>query len=239
MQRKNGILVASDENTESLLPWWWDRYSSYNSLPVAFVDFGMSLKMREWCSEKGEVIPFPENRVYEGHFDNSRNAWFKKPAAHLLSPFEQTLWLDIDCEVLSSIECAFSFLHENTELAICYGSAVETPKGLETAFDAETLCNSGVVVFKRESSMIQEWAKKALYESDKYLGDECILSELISLSKSKVSLLPEVYNWRMCRGFPLYAKIVHWKGEWGKKYILKHGGLKPMLEKFPQLHSLY
>jgi hypothetical protein len=39
----------------------------------------------------------------------------------------------------------------------------------------------------------------------------------------------------MSRGVPLYAKIIHWKGEWGKQYIREHGGLKPALSNQMQM----
>jgi hypothetical protein len=247
---KKGVLVAADKNQQCLLPWWWERYSSHNSLPVAFVDFGMTADMLTWCSQKGEVISFLDNKVsqenlgngseaYESNLSKSRKAWFKKPSAFLLSPFKETVWMDVDCEVLSCIDCIFGFLQDDTELAIWYGLTIEAPEGLEAAFEAETICNSGVVVFKKGSPILHEWADIALNESHKYLGDESILSLLISKKRDGVTPLPEIYNWRICRGFPLYAKIIHWKGEWGKKYILKHGGLKPLLERFPGLYSLY
>ncbi len=241
---EKGILVAADANIEWLLAWWWERYSSCNTLPVVFVDFGMTPESLAWCREKGEVIPFDKpsfckplskeagieaEQIYGKSCFQARNAWFKKPSACLLSPFSKTLWLDLDCEVLSSLDSVFLFLEHGRELAVNYGYAENLPKVLEKASAVGTVCNSGVFLFSKGSQLLQKWEKIALEESDRYLGDECILSTLLAESLETVSFLPEEYNWRMCRGVPVNAKIIHWKGEWGKKYILKHGGLKNLL----------
>ncbi len=241
---EKGVLVASDQNTEWLLPWWWQKYSTCNTLPVVFVDFGMTKESLTWCKERGEVIPFKvpsfckplsqesgieAEKLYGTSCFQSRDAWFKKPSACLLSPFLKTLWLDLDCEVLSSLDDVFLYLEEGSELAVSYGYAENLPKILEGAGEAGTICNSGVLVFRKGSELLQKWEKKALEESDKYLGDECILSILLAESLDTVSLLPEEYNWRMTRGVPVCAKVIHWKGEWGKSYIAKHGGLKDLL----------
>jgi hypothetical protein len=238
-----GILVASDSEGEWLLPWWWEGYSCTNTLPVAFVDLGLSNQMKSWCEEKGQLISL-ENEFskddtcskqleewasfYGNSFFSSRDAWFKKPAACLLSPFDETIWIDLDCEVLAPLEDIFSYLNSN-ELAVWFGSSLHPPKGLEKIWEAEKLCNSGVVAFKKNSLLIREWAKQALENKDSYFGDECILSHLIYQNPDKVAFLPEIYNWRMSRGLPLEAKIIHWKGEWGKKYIAAYGGLRARL----------
>lgn len=245
MSQNRGIIVASDAKGEWLLPWWWERYSSANTLPVAFIDFGMTEKTLSWCKERGIVIPYKQEhslteasydqlegwtKIYGESYRSSRDAWFKKPHACLLSPFEETLWIDIDCEVLDSVEEAFSYLKK--ECAVWYGSSLSIPEGLEEEAKSGVLCNSGVVVFKRNSFIVKEWARKAVFEQEKYFGDECILSSLIYRFPDLVTWLPEEYNWRMSRGVPFQAKIIHWKGEWGKQYIAAYGGLKPLIQEY-------
>ena len=53
---EDGVIVGSDANHEWLLVWWWENYSRFNSLPVAFVDFGMSPESRKWCQERGLIV---------------------------------------------------------------------------------------------------------------------------------------------------------------------------------------
>ena len=101
---EKGFIVAADQSLEWLLPWWWERYSKYNDLPVAFVDLGLSKEMKEWCKEKGHYIHLPVPNVFMDEpedalkatmrrelgsdFSISRNAWFKKPLCCLQAPFE-------------------------------------------------------------------------------------------------------------------------------------------------------
>lgn len=252
--RERGFLVASDQNMQWLLPWWWERYSACNAHPVCFIDFGMTLEARKWCAERGQVLLLPETsgchalsqeresqleQIYGKSWLSSRPAWFKKPLACLHSPFEETVWLDLDCEVLCPLEEIFDYISVDKEMALTFGSTTSAIQGLEEPCQWGTVCNSGVIVFHKTSSLIHQWVEIARDHSDQYFGDECILSKLICESLEKVSLLPEIYNWKMSRGVPLYAKIIHWKGEWGKQYIAKHGGLKPALCGQPHIQKLF
>ncbi len=247
MLNDKGVIVASDQNLEWLLPWWWERYSSCNSLPVVFFDLGMSLEKRAWCQERGEVISLSEvalekplseplSKLWPSYYGSSyfqaRNAWFKKPSACFLSPFENTLWLDLDCEVLECLDGVFFYLQGDKEVAVALDSAftVTSIKGLEKAITAGTVCNSGVIAFKKNSLIIEKWKHLSLSESEQYWGDDCLLSSVLADYQQRVSYLPAHYNWRISEGLPLNAKIIHWVGEWGKSCIAKNGGLKKAIE---------
>jgi hypothetical protein len=231
---EKGVLVGADEAIAWLLPWWWERYIASNNLPVAFIDFGMEEKTRQWCEERGRVIPFQEDiegevlpieiinkwkKSYGESYERMRSSWFKKPVACLLTPFKQTVWIDLDCEILSSIEGVFSFLTEGKELAAALET--ETNKGV----------NGGVVVFQQGSSLVRDWNALAKRDRGKYWGDDRVLSEVIKENLERFSVLPDGYNWRISQGVPLHAKIIHWCGQWGKIYIKEHGGLKGLIEK--------
>lgn len=242
-----GVLVASDSHMEWLLPWWWERYSSCNALPVVFVDLGMTAKSKEWCQERGELLSVTEvvfsdtaikewEEVYGSSYEQARKAWFKKPLACLLSPFDETLWLDLDCEVLSSIESIFTYL-EGKELAIALNRALTNSEGFP--LDDLLSFNGGVIVYRKGSEIVKEWARIALAESHLYWGDDHILSILIHHLQEKVEVLPSAYNWRVADGTPFYAKIIHWCGEWGKAYILKQGGMKGLLDGLPELKRVF
>ena len=233
---KRGVIVASDQNLEWLLPWWWERYSACNAFPVVFIDFGMSLEKKIWCEERGLVIPLKEEvlekkipekvyiawkGIYGESYGQMRKVWFKKPSACLLSPFEETLWLDLDCEILDSVEPLFSYLHKEKEVAVALYAIAEA---------SGFVCNSGVLVFKKDSVFMQEWASRSLLESEKYWGDDYLLTAILSQEVGRVAILPDIYNWRLSEGLPMNAKIIHWCGEWGKSCIEKNGGLKKALE---------
>ena len=235
-------MVAADKHVEWLLPWWWERYLACNVLPVVFVDLGMSPEKKLWCEERGSVILFKEvfleeplskgrylkwKEVYGESYAVARQAWFKKPLACLLSPFDQSLWLDLDCEVLDSVEPLFSYLKGGKEVAVALYRISRSPGD---SAKSGSVCNSGVIVFNKGSSLMRKWADRALLESQKYWGDDRLLSTILSASEESVAILPGIYNWRISEGIPLHAKIIHWCGEWGKRCIRKNGGLKKAIE---------
>ncbi len=227
--QERGILVGCDSHQEWLLPWWWKHYSATNSYPVAFADFGMSEKAQKWCSERGMLISItidcysvaPKEKIapsiifeWEKSFSpfwESRNAWFKKPFAMLKSPFCRTIWTDLDCEIKSSLDPLFSYVHPKSKMGL---TRIREP--LEMAEWA--IYNSGVIVFE-QSSLLESWAHRSFHQNDRYLGDQDILSHLIFEMGLEVGELPPCYNWQMCRGYPLHAVICHWSSQWGKEIL--------------------
>ena len=122
LRDEDGVIIASDQELEWLIPWWWENYRRFNSHPVVFVDYGMSNEMRAWCQERGGVIDLFVPDVFSAGnsllnlliLDNNiegldegfwshRTAWLKKPLACLQSPFKRSIWIDLDCEVRGSI----------------------------------------------------------------------------------------------------------------------------------------
>ncbi len=219
-----GILLGADITQEWILPWWWRHYSQYNHLPVAFVDFGLSFPMKKWCLERGELIPLrvcdfaaekPDMdeglvRQFEAdfgsHFWNARNVWFKKPLACLQSPFETTLWLDVDCEVRGSLSSLFTL--PGLAMAV---DAIAPPRPYLTY-------NSGVMLFRRPHLFV-EWAAAAHEKSALFRGDQELLSSLIAETHYPITLLDPLYNWSRMLGECDAAQILHWHGENGKKVI--------------------
>ncbi len=248
---KRGVLVASDSHQEWLLPWWWQRYESCNQLPVVFVDLGMTSKARDWCQKRGQVLTvtkeFSSDVIrkewkdkYGSSYGRARAAWFKKPFACLLSPFEETVWIDLDCEVLSSIEPIFTYLEEKDVAVVRTDNDI--PEGFAPKIEGierPLIFNGGVIAFRKESEIIQEWARITQEESYLYWGDDYILSIVIHQLQEKMQLLSPIYNWRLEEGVPFYAKIIHWSGEWGKSYIAKRGGLKGVLADLPDLKKMF
>lgn len=231
----NGILVGADESQEWLLPWWWKNYRAENAFPVAFADFGMSEKAKAWCRERGALLDIEHLRVAAKEeinpllvaewektlspFWHLRGAWFKKPLAFLKTPFEKTIWLDLDCEVLGSLAPLYDYV-DSVEMALAPVRDPEVVREFVTY-------NSGVVVFKKNAPILKKWAEQ---ESGRFLGDQDALSEVIFKERCGVAELPEIYNWRMCGGLRIDAVVLHWAAEWGKEYIRKHGGLRKILQ---------
>ena len=239
-RQHEGIIVASDMTQEWLLPWWWSHYSRHNSHPVSFVDFGMSFEMKKWCKERGELLPlhvadiFVSERqeissslVREWESDNgkqfwsNRNAWFKKPLACLLSPYQKSIWIDLDCEIKGSIKTLFS-LCENTA-------------GIAIAREVVGF-NSGVIVFKRRIALIETWASKSLDENHTFFGDQDILSKIIEEENIEVTELSPIYNWSRFYESNLNAVILHWHGPHGKS-VITHQIMQANLESLELLNK--
>lgn len=212
---ERGIVVGSDLSQEWLLPWWWEHYRVHNPWPVAFIDFGMTEGMRAWCRERGiwmrlrladifvkgreEVAPGLVSEwegEYGDNFWGARGCWFRKPHACLLSPFEKSIWLDLDCQVMGSLQPLFEI------------------EGVGLAKDriAPTY-NSGVIVFPKNHSLIQEWAQNSLEKTGAYRGDQDLLSDIIREKRFSIHELSPLYNWNVGFGKNQEAVICHWLGE--------------------------
>ena len=230
-----------------MLPWWWSRYRDHNTFPVTFIDFGMTDAMRSWCLERGEVIAVDSDSNYitsRSHIDvglakqwetfygwkiwNARLIWFKKPFALLQSPYEKGIWIDVDCEVLGSVNPLFSQCDFLSQLALVREHSTDHLPRL----DPNVRYNGGVVAFQHGTPIVEKWAEGALNLNHLFAGDDYLLSHLIHTFQINVVELSNVYNWRMANGLNLNAVILHWVGSGGKNYIREHGGLKPSLDVF-------
>ncbi|MBS0620080.1 MAG: hypothetical protein JSS61_01295 [Verrucomicrobia bacterium] len=239
-----GIICGCDAAQEWLLPWWWERYSAKNAYPVTFIDFGMSEKMRRWCKEHGnletlevdsafvrpleELDPKLAENLRYSHgkaISQTRSAWFRKPFACLLSPYAKTLWIDLDCEVLGSLEGIFEY---DAPVAMVREYSTDSfPPG-----DPRISYNGGVILFERGAPLIEKWAQMALHKNHEVYADDLLLSQISRDSGEKIVELPYIYNWRLPQGMNLLAVILHWFGPGGKTYIREYGGLKPALDTF-------
>ncbi len=235
-QCAQGVLCGSDRHQEWLLPWWWSRYSDHNAHPVTFCYFGMSQEAREWCQERGSVVaidPFlviakeqiptelatAWEALYGSSIWNARKTWFKKPLALLATPYEKTLWIDIDCEILSKIDPLFDM----GPFAL-----VREPH----TYHADIKYNGGVIAYAHGVSLVEKWAEEAQTSNHLYWGDDPLLSHLISREQVEVCEISELWNWRMSYGFNASAYIYHWVGSGGKNFIRERGGIKPALDAF-------
>lgn len=247
-KEKFGVICGAEKTQEWLLPWWWSRYIENNNFPVTFFDFGMTDEMKAWCLERGELVSIdidtsfvktrseidPElAKLWEKHHEwkvwNKRNTWFKKPFAFLNSHYEKGLWIDLDCEILGSLEPLFHECDATSQIALVreyYSDHV-------SKFDPVAQYNGGVVVFQHGAPIIEKWAEESVLLNHELVGDDSVLSYLIKKHRLDVVELPPVYNWRMMKGLNLDAVVIHWVSS-SKNYIRSHGGLKPALDAFFQ-----
>lgn len=234
---KEGILIAADSYAEELIPWWWSHYSRYNNRPVAIVDFGMSKRRKKWCQNRMGLISYPpeeffvlkkeeippeyisrwtKNGKYASMFWHAREAWFKKPKACLLSQFDLTLWMDLDCEVCGSLDSIFAQQEKGIDLVILKE---------DCRLNNQQPFNSGVMLIRKNSSFLKEWDYLCKTQNGAVLGDQDILTKMILKGKVSFKELPISFNWLMGLGFHPEILVAHWAAGWGKEYIQKFGGL--------------
>ncbi|HSX37457.1 MAG TPA: hypothetical protein VLE95_01340 [Chlamydiales bacterium] len=232
-----GIIAGSDQTQEWLLPWWWEHYIQHNTHPVTFIDFGLSPEKKTWCRARGSVralrIPdfAAERRIiapslmfaWENQFGKSfwpsRGAWFKKPLACLRTPYKRTIWIDLDCEVRGSIAPLFNLADHPSGVAMAKDSKwVYTQR---PTFESFWVYNSGVVVFRKQSPLIEEWARESHRQNHLFRGDQELLSHLIFQKNIAIAEVPKIYNWSRCEEDAPHAIIYHWHGDIGRR-IIKH-----------------
>jgi hypothetical protein len=227
---EEGVIVGADVTQEWILPWWWQHYKKLNHHPVAFIDFGMSNEARSWCRARGQLIQLPvadifvsekqevnpthiqswEN-LYGKDFWIRRNGWFKKPLACLLSPYQTSIWIDLDCEIRSSIQELFTYA--------THPSGIALSKDIHESAKKRQIYNSGVIVFKRGLPLIEKWAHQSFELNHLYAGDQDILSKVIFDENITIAELPLIYNWSRSSGDDPDVLIYHWHGRHGKTVI--------------------
>ena len=203
--RDFGILIGMDSDQEWMLEWWFDNYKKFNKMPVALVNYGMTRDGLEKAKKLADyIIQFPKLDIH---------SWFKKPFALKRSPFQNTVWIDIDCQVRHDLGPLRKWCRN-------YGFAVAPDK--ENKFSQTTFpVNSGVIAYKHKNKIIDLWAESTIKKGDQYRSDQEVLEVLLHEEGADYGLIPPLFNWMRLRGVNRFAHIIHWTGEEGKKEIRK------------------
>lgn len=249
-----GIIIGLDHNLEWLLYWWWENYKKFNDLPIAIFDFGMSASGIEMANAIGNIFSIPKELVAEENskeisladkkkweiiFDKknfwiSRPSWFKKPIAAMLSPFEKTIWIDLDCEIHSNIEHMFEFI-QNHPLALVRESIESNflDHIMGCSYVDEVVYNSGVIVFYPKSDVIRKWYQLTFDQSFAFSGDQHVLSRVIYENRYPVMEMEYIYNLQGINP-EITPIITHYSGADGKKELFKRfKNLKSIAQKMP------
>lgn len=197
----------------------WCQQQNIEVIPVdVFVQCTQPAYTRVWENLGGKVIW------------QSRKNWFKKPWAMTKTPFDKTVWIDLDCEILDTIEPLFSHCNKETVgLSPEHSSYQERVYRSSLSYPGEIIYNSGVMAFTRAQPLIETWARASVHHADRFLGDQDILSRLIFQMNHPVSEIDPIYNWHMSQGMNLDARIIHWVCASGKDFIRTYGGISKEL----------
>ncbi|HUT58102.1 MAG TPA: class I SAM-dependent methyltransferase [Phycisphaerae bacterium] len=209
-----GIIVGCDAREEALLPGWYDSLRRHDRRPVLFCNFGMTASMAEWCRARGQYDAMVAQRRY-------LSGWWLKPAAILRSPFEKSLWLDVDCEVGCSLDAAFAAL-DAAPLALRPSQhRLPSPKALPEDVPSY---NSGVLAVRHGEPAIEWWARRVMLDRDKFPGDQDVLSQVMHDHGIEPGRLPPELNWFWRDGDGPAVHVHHWTGNQGKAKALKRWG---------------
>ena len=244
--QKQAVLTGCDQNQEWMLKWWWKNFSKCNNCPVIFCDFGMSKSARLWCETKGIVKSLPSShpnflnedekipislkkkweKIYFNVDANIRNAWMKKPLFLPLSPYEQNLWIDLDCEIKKPLFLFFDILDQS---GLSFAVAKDTPRGyllrLELGFLKlnESAYQSGVFAFTKDSPVIKAWVENCLQRSHLFFSDQDALNRTIYENHFNIFELSPYFNLipGYAQLFPCDPLIIHHVTLAGKKKLFR------------------
>ena len=216
------------------------HFRLFNPYPVTFVNFGdMSAGAIDWCQKRGHVIKLDlldsfmakreainpaEAVLWEKMQPNVwslRFTWYKKPFSLLLSPYERTIWLDLDCQVRGSLQPMFTLCENEGGFA----ASAEHPPSQKLNMErkmimpGQTMYNAGVLVFSRHSPIVKEWADRAIDQNRFYCSDQQLLANILNSRKFPFISMSSQFNWTADREFNPEAVIVHWWGDMGKKAL--------------------
>jgi hypothetical protein len=143
-----------------------------------------------------------------------------------------SLWVDLDCEIKGNIESIFSYLTDHSEISIRKFICDKdfTDLGIDIKIlnllkpevkEGEITYNSGVIVFRKNAQIIQNWYDLCKKQSHLFHGDEEILSRLIYEKNYEVSPLPINFNVLQRSEENSSTIIRHYYGRIGKIAIIE------------------
>jgi hypothetical protein len=238
-----GVLVGTDVSQEWLLVWFYEQFRKHNpTCPIAFADFGMTSDAHAWCKERGTVFRvegFSLCHAENGEFVFRNELWqanplnvadvpperqylFYKPIAFAQSPFQRTLWLDLDCQVRGDLSSLLNLPLSPGGVAVASsGKSFFVKNQTKNLIFLIDKYNSGVMLAETDSELVKDW--RALADG-RFLfpTDEEILSFLMARHEVQISQLEFKYNWPVhFWGENEEALIYHWIAKEGKSALRK------------------
>lgn len=205
--REQGFITGADSKVEWMLPWFVENFKKHNNSHLLVVDFGMSKEMASWASKHADTLADMTTV--------SKKGWFAKPLAMMNSPFDKTVWIDTDCEVLGNIDDIFELIVPDK-----LNMVIDRPwsKRFNTA-----MYNSGIVGFESKPSILAKWASGI--NPSIHRGDQEALHLMLDDMQRLMFIneLPHKYNVlrldHLDGTVPRNALVNHWTGTKGNKHI--------------------
>lgn len=232
-----GVLTGCDQNHEWLLKSWYAHFSKHSDLNVTFVDFGMSTSARIWCSKRGELldmrstpswitpkeaIPEKQQKKWEKLYAStvwaSRRCWLLKPIALAKTPYERSIWIDLDCVIRAPL----TELIDKATFGDGFACAQEVDRGAKLSRSLGAIkpswqgYNSGVVAFRKECPILAKWVDITKKENHLHMGDSDTLNHTLNESNFTFYQLPDKFNRRPVDGILEDTVIAHYVCTGGK-----------------------
>lgn len=171
---KKGVMTGCNQTNEKHLQSWFQSYSKHNTFPVTFCDFGMSETARTFCETNGNLL-------------KATGKAFALP----LSPYEKTIWTDINCQVNEFLAPLFEMAHVKDGFAISYSK--------------QNTSQSGVMTFTKNSPAILNW--QAWCIKNKEVPDDETLEFLLKENNFRLTQFSEKYYWNGAQKAPTHIAI--------------------------------
>ncbi|MEM7174413.1 MAG: hypothetical protein AAF443_00585 [Chlamydiota bacterium] len=242
LKEVHGVITGCDDHQEWLLKWWWSHYRKCNTFPVTFLDFGMSTSARKWCQKKGTVISIElplsiigtkksfskevqQNweTLYASTVWKARKGWLSKPIGLMHTPYQRTVWTDLDCQILQPLDPLFDASLSASGVAAVpeVKRAVAHAKRCGILLPGEKAYNTGVLAYCHQSTLITKWAKNTYTRSYEFMGDGEVFGRTIFEEKFQPTELTRKFNRYFRDGVTPETVIVHFVCSGGKHVILK------------------
>lgn len=209
----NGVLLFGDRELEWLLPWWFHHFGQSNpDLAVAVADFGLSKEALQWLGDKNiQILPRADD------LPDLHSTWFYKPFAIASSPFDMTVFSDLDCEIRGKLLPMFPWIDQGLVL----GNDLY-PLGVgRKLFRESCYYNSGLIGIHSNSPTLSRWCSETLKLHEILRSDQEILNLVIYESEATIVELPDHFHQLRLDGDHREAVVMHWTGERGKSHIKK------------------
>ena len=226
---EQGILIGADHSYERLLLWWHHYFKKQNDLPVAILDFGLSPWGIEQAKKIGMLIDAtkpsninlstPNCPIRGEIWHQIKEPCFKRLLNFKQSPFHTTLWLDLDCQVNCDLLPLFAFADHKSRFAAVplFKEAKVWQEKNHLILPNEISYNGGVLVFKKDSPILDLWLQALKTYDQNFVFDDIVLSKTLAHQKIEIGCMPTTYN---C--FIEGHKIVHHMGKNGKREIFNN-----------------
>ncbi len=229
-----GILIGCDDKLTWMLRWFLDNLKARTSLPVAFADLGLA-SIDEVPELKRVDTIIPKGLFHPPNL----KGWYLKPFAIGASPFDRTIWMDLDIETRphADFDKLLAICPED-KLCACPDPympndwieipQVRTDCGKPWDGNLNVIVNTGFIVVGKGNPLLAKWrletSQRQLLGMKRPLrGDEEILGSMSRLCDGGLFPIPAEYCALAlgCKKQFKAAMFAHHTGADGKARIVK------------------